>query len=68
MCATDVLGYVAEGPGLSVYALEDGTPTTYVSTARGLEFAMRSTRLLDRDAEGPRRGRSRPLGRRHDEY
>src|SRR3954451_5919197 len=25
MCGTDVVGYVAEGPGLSVYALTDGT-------------------------------------------
>ena len=25
MCGTDVAGYVAEGPGMSVYALEDGT-------------------------------------------
>ena len=38
MCGTDVAGYVAEGPGMSVYALEDGTVyRTYVTTARGLE-------------------------------
>src|SRR3954467_6803890 len=38
MCGTDALGYVTEGPGLSVYALSDGTVyRTYVTTARGLE-------------------------------
>ena len=37
MCGTDVAGYVSEGPGLSVYALSDGTVyRTYVSTARGV--------------------------------
>src|SRR3954467_12096463 len=41
MCGTDVLGYVTEGPGLSVYALSDGTVyRTYVTTARGVEPAM----------------------------
>src|SRR5919198_3143203 len=41
MCGTDVAHYVAEGPGMSVYTLSDGTVyRTYVSTARGLEFAM----------------------------
>jgi hypothetical protein len=40
-CGTDVLGYVSEGPGLSVYALSDGSVYwTYVTTARGLEPAM----------------------------
>src|SRR5213079_1504551 len=35
---TDVAGYVTEGPGLSAYALSDGTVyRTYVTTARGLE-------------------------------
>jgi len=41
MCGTDVLGYVTEGPGLSVHARDDGVVyRTYVSTARGLEPAM----------------------------
>ena len=40
-CGTDVASYVAEGPGLSAYALSDGTVyRTYVTTARGLEPAM----------------------------
>jgi predicted dithiol-disulfide oxidoreductase (DUF899 family) len=68
---TDLKGYVSEGPGLSAYALSDGTVyRTYVSTARGLEPAMAYYGLLDRT----------PLGRhedggdtefwlhRHDEY
>ena len=46
---TDVKGYVTEGPGLSAYALSDGTVyRTYVSTARGLEPAMAYYGLLDR--------------------
>src|SRR3954469_7558160 len=46
---TDVAGYVTEGPGLSAYALSDGTVyRTYVTTARGLEPAMAYYGLLDR--------------------
>ena len=70
MCGTDVVGYVMEGPGLSVYALSDGTVyRTYVSTARGLEFAMAYYGLLDRTPSGRDEGGPRPLWvRRHDEY
>jgi predicted dithiol-disulfide oxidoreductase (DUF899 family) len=70
MCGTDVVGYVAEGPGLSVYALSDGTVyRTYVSTARGLEFAMAYYGLLDRTAKGRDESATEPLWiRRHDEY
>ena len=58
MCGTDVLGYVSEGPGLSVYALSDGIVyRTYVTTARGLEPAMAYYGLLGPDAEGSRRER-----------
>jgi predicted dithiol-disulfide oxidoreductase (DUF899 family) len=69
-CGTDIAGYVAEGPGLSVYALSDGTVyRTYVSTARGLEFAMAFYGLLDRTPKGRDESSSRPLWiRRHDEY
>jgi predicted dithiol-disulfide oxidoreductase (DUF899 family) len=69
-CGTDIAGYVAEGPGLSVYALEDGTVyRTYVSTARGLEFAMAFYGLLDRTPKGRDESGTRPLWiRRHDEY
>ncbi len=70
MCGTDVVGYISEGPGLSVYALSDGTVyRTYVSTARGLEFAMAYYGLLDRTPRGRHEDVSRPLWvRRHDEY
>jgi predicted dithiol-disulfide oxidoreductase (DUF899 family) len=69
-CGTDIAGYVAEGPGLSVYALSDGTVyRTYVSTARGLEFAMVFYGLLDRTPKGRDESGTRPLWiRRHDEY
>lgn len=70
MCGTTVAGYVAEGPGLSVYALEDGTVyRTYVSTARGLEPAMAYYGLLDRTPKGRHESATEPLWvRRHDEY
>jgi predicted dithiol-disulfide oxidoreductase (DUF899 family) len=70
MCGTDVAGYVAEGPGLSVYGQSDGTVyRTYVSTARGLEFTMAYYGLLDRTPKGRDESASEPLWvRRHDEY
>jgi predicted dithiol-disulfide oxidoreductase (DUF899 family) len=70
MCGTDVVGYVSEGPGLSVYALSDGIPyRTYVSTARGLEPAMAYYALLDCTPRGRDESDTRPLWvRRHDEY
>jgi len=64
------VGYVAEGPGLSVYALSNGTVyRTYVTTARGLEPAMAYYGLLDRTPKGreERAGESSWI-RRHDEY
>ena len=71
MCGTDVAGYVAEGPGMSVYALSEGTVyRTYVTTARGLELAMPYYGLLDRTPKGRAEDDdTRPLWlRRHDEY
>ena len=70
MCGTDVLGYVTEGPGLSVYARDDGVVyRTYVSTSRGLEPAMAYYALLDRTPKGRNEDVARPLWvRRHDEY
>jgi predicted dithiol-disulfide oxidoreductase (DUF899 family) len=70
MCGTDVAAYVAEGPGLSAYALEDGTVyRTYVTTARGLEPAMAYYALLDRTPVGRNESVDQPLWiRRHDEY
>jgi predicted dithiol-disulfide oxidoreductase (DUF899 family) len=70
MCGTDAGAYVSEGPGLSVYALSDGTVyRTYVTTNRGLEVAMAYYGLLDRTAKGRHESATEPLWvRRHDEY
>jgi Uncharacterized protein conserved in bacteria len=70
MCGTDVAGYVAEGPGISVYALDDGTVyRTYVTTSRGLDAAMGFYVLLDRTPAGRNEPPDEPLWiRRHDEY
>jgi predicted dithiol-disulfide oxidoreductase (DUF899 family) len=71
MCGTDVVGYVSEGPGLSAYALEDGTVyRTYVTTSRGLEApGMAYYALLDRTPRGRDESATEPLWlRRHDEY
>jgi len=70
MCGTDVVGYVSEGPGLSVYALSDGNVyRTYVTTSRGLEPAMAYYGLLDRTPKGRDESGPRPSWiRRHDEY
>jgi predicted dithiol-disulfide oxidoreductase (DUF899 family) len=68
---TDVAGYVTESPGLSAYALLDGVVyRTYVTSARGLEFAMGYYGLLDRTPTGRDEGDSRGFFwlRRHDEY
>jgi predicted dithiol-disulfide oxidoreductase (DUF899 family) len=67
---TDVASYVAEGPGLSAYALSDGVVyRTYVTTARGLEPAMAYYQLLDRTPMGRQEdGESEFWLRRHDEY
>ena len=67
---TDVAGYVTEGPGLSAYALSNGTVyRTYVTTARGLEPAMAYYGLLDRTPRGRHEeGEREHWLRRHDEY
>jgi predicted dithiol-disulfide oxidoreductase (DUF899 family) len=71
MCGTDPAGYVAEGPGMSVYVNSDGDVyRTYVTTARGLEQpAMAYYTLLDRTPAGRNESGPEPLWvRRHDEY
>jgi predicted dithiol-disulfide oxidoreductase (DUF899 family) len=70
MCGTDALGYVTEQPGLSVYALEDGTVyRTYVTTRRGLEPGMAFYALLDRTPKGRHESATEPLWIRfHDDY
>jgi len=67
---TDPAGYVAEGPGLSAYALSEGAVyRTYVTTARGLEPAMGYYFLLDRTPVGRDEDGSQPHWlRRHDQY
>jgi predicted dithiol-disulfide oxidoreductase (DUF899 family) len=69
-CGVDIASYVTEGPGMSVYVLDDGTVyRTYVSTARGLEIAMGYYGLLDRTPFGRQESSTEPLWiRRHDEY
>jgi predicted dithiol-disulfide oxidoreductase (DUF899 family) len=70
MCGTDVAGYVSQRPGLSGYALSDGTVyRTYVTTNRGLEVAMAYYGLLDRTPKGRDESATEPLWvRYHDEY
>ena len=70
MCGTDPGGYVAEGPGMSVYALSEGTVyRTYVTTARGLEPAMGYYALLDLTPKGRDERDDEALWlRRHNEY
>jgi predicted dithiol-disulfide oxidoreductase (DUF899 family) len=67
---TDVAGYVSEAPGLSAYALSDGTVyRTYVTTSRGVEPAMGYYALLDRTPMGRHEeGEDAFWIRRHDEY
>ncbi len=71
MCGTDPAGYMAEGPGLSVYARSNGAVyRTYVTTARGLEVpGMAYYALLDRTPKGRDESATEPIWiRRHDEY
>jgi predicted dithiol-disulfide oxidoreductase (DUF899 family) len=67
---TDVARYVTEGPGLSVYAFEDGAVyRTYVTTSRGVEPVMTYYGLLDRTPRGRQEeGEREHWLRRHDEY
>jgi predicted dithiol-disulfide oxidoreductase (DUF899 family) len=69
-CSVDAATYVAEGPGLSAYALSEGTVyRTYVTTARGLEPVMGYYGLLDRTPTGRNEGGDEVFWvRRHDEY
>jgi predicted dithiol-disulfide oxidoreductase (DUF899 family) len=66
---TDVTGYLSQGPGFSVFALDDGTVyQTYGTTARGLEFLMGYYGILDRAPKGRDEGGGAYWVRRHDEY
>jgi predicted dithiol-disulfide oxidoreductase (DUF899 family) len=70
-CGTDVLSYLSEGPGLSVFARSDGDVyLTYSTTARGLELVMVYYGILDRVPRGRNEGDPANPGwiRRHDEF
>jgi predicted dithiol-disulfide oxidoreductase (DUF899 family) len=67
---TDVAGYLSEAPGLSAFAMEDGTVFhTYSTYARGLEFLMGFYPMLDRVPKGRDEADATEFWiRRHDEY
>jgi predicted dithiol-disulfide oxidoreductase (DUF899 family) len=70
MCGTTVAGYVAEGPGMSVYALaECRVYRTYLHCARTRARDGPYYGLLDRTPKGRDESATSPLWvRRHDEY
>jgi predicted dithiol-disulfide oxidoreductase (DUF899 family) len=67
---TDLASYVAEGFGVTVFALQDGVVyQTYAATGRGVEFLMSYYPILDRAPRGRDEGEEFQLWiRRHDEY
>jgi predicted dithiol-disulfide oxidoreductase (DUF899 family) len=67
---TDVVGYLTESPGFSVFALDDGAVYhTYSAGARGVEFLMSYYAILDRVPKGRDEGGEWQMWlRRHDEY
>jgi predicted dithiol-disulfide oxidoreductase (DUF899 family) len=70
-CGTDAAGYMAQRPGLSVFALEDDDVyLTYATTARGLEVVMTYYGILDRTPRGRDEGAPAYATwlRRHDEF
>jgi predicted dithiol-disulfide oxidoreductase (DUF899 family) len=70
-CGTDVFSYVAERPGLSVFARSDeDVYLTYSTTARGLEPVMVYYGILDRVPRGRHEGDPADPSwiRRHDEF
>jgi predicted dithiol-disulfide oxidoreductase (DUF899 family) len=70
-CGTDPAGYLAERPGLNVFALsQQDVYLTYSTTARGLEPVMVYYGILDRMPRGRDEGNPPAPSwiRRHDEY
>jgi predicted dithiol-disulfide oxidoreductase (DUF899 family) len=67
---TDVVGYLTESPGFSVFVMEDGVVYHSYSTGwRGLEFLMGYYPILDRAPNGRDEDEGFQLWiRRHDEY
>lgn len=70
-CGTDLVGYITEAPGVSVFSREDDDVyLTYATTSRGLETVMVYYGILDwvplgRDEHDPT---YQSWIRRHDEY
>jgi predicted dithiol-disulfide oxidoreductase (DUF899 family) len=70
-CGTDEAGYMAQRPGISVFARSgDDVYLTYATTARGLEAVMTYYRILDWVPRGRDEGEppSPTWMRRHDEF
>jgi len=67
---TDVVGYLTENFGFSVFVLDDGDVYhTYSAGGRGVEFLMGYYPILDRAPEGRDEDDGFQLWiRRHDEY
>jgi predicted dithiol-disulfide oxidoreductase (DUF899 family) len=67
---TDVIGYVTESFGFSVFVLDGGAVyQTYSAGARGVEFLMGYYPILDRAPKGRDEGEGMQTWiRRHDEY
>ncbi len=67
---TDVVGYLTEGFGLSVFVLDDGAVyQTYSAGTRGVEFLMGYYAILDRAPKGRDENDGFQLWiRRHEEY
>jgi predicted dithiol-disulfide oxidoreductase (DUF899 family) len=67
---TDLISYLAEGFGFSVFTLRDGVVyETYSTTGRGVEFLMSYYEILDRVPDGRDESEGFQLWiRRHDEY
>ena len=67
MTGTDLATYVREQPGMSAFALKDGTVYhTYSAYARGLDGLWGMYQWLDRAPLG--RNETGPWWRRRDEY
>jgi predicted dithiol-disulfide oxidoreductase (DUF899 family) len=70
-CGTDAIGYLSEGPGLSVFTRSGpDVCLTYSTTARGLEPVMVYYGILDRVPRGRNEGQPADPSwiRRHDEF
>jgi predicted dithiol-disulfide oxidoreductase (DUF899 family) len=70
-CGTDVVSFLTEGPGLSVFARSDeDVYLTYLTTARGLEPVMVYYGILDLVARGRDEGHPADPSwiHRHDEF